>query len=352
MSFLKAKITAFLNKLHPKTFRKSNILALSKKEFYSSTWLFWKRIFIMTLQGFKRNKVLSIATIVVLSLIVLVFNVTFAVNYISNQSIKQISQKLDLIVWIKDDAGDFEITALKNDLNNLPKIKEIVFTSKQEALETFQSDNPEVYAFIKQYKLDNPLPASIGIITHKIDDNLEVLDFLKNERYVNTINQDEIKNNIEERRRTEKLINITNFIYQTGRYLVGLFFLVFIFITFNTVNMIINRRAKEISIMRLVGAKHSFIRLPFVLEGIIYAICAFILGLLLMYTFAQHFIQKISETLFDDTLISGFHYAGHLFIQHFNSILFYEILIAIAVGISSSYVAIEWYLRKQNLLED
>ena len=370
MSDLKKKLTYYLRKsqsvfkaslykifnlakgLHPQNFKKSNILELSKKEFYVSKLLFSKRVLQMTWQGIRRNKILSLATVFVLSLIVLVFNITFAVNYLSNQSIKQVSQKIDIIVWIKDSTSSFEIEAIKNDLQNLPETKEVVYTSKEKALTTFQVDNPEVYTFIKQYRLDNPLPASLGIVARNIEDNLKILDFIKQERYQEIINTDEIKNNTEERERTEKVISITRFIYQSGQYLVGLFFLVFVFITLNTVNMIINRRAREILIMRLVGAKYAFIRFPFILEGMFYAICAFSFGLILMYVFALQFKQKISAALLDDSLMSGFENAINLFLKHFYSILFYEILIAIVMGVVSSYLAIEWYLRKKNLLID
>ncbi len=346
------KTSNLAKSLHPKNFRKSNILELSKKEFYVSKALFWKRILSMTWQGIKRNKLLSLATVFVLSLIVLVFNITFAVNYLSNQSIKQVSQKIDIVVWIKDNANEFEIEAMKNDLNNLPETKEVVYTSKEEALANFQKDNPEVYTFIKQYRLNNPLPSSLGIVARNIEDNFLILDFLKKERYKDIINTDEIKNNVEERQRTEKVVSITRFIYQSGQYLVGLFFLVFVFITLNTVNMIINRRAREILIMRLVGAKYSFIRLPFILEGMFYAISAFVFGLFLMYIFAIQFKQKITAAFLDDSLMSGFENAIDLFLKHFYSILFYEILIAIIIGVMSSYLAIEWYLRKKNLLID
>jgi len=352
---LKSSFVSLLNftrNLHPQNFRKSNILELTKKEFYVSKGLFWKRVLIMTWQGVRRNILLSLATVFVLSLIVLVFNITLAVNYLSNQSIKQVSQKIDIIVWLKDDANEFSIEALKNDLDNLEETKSVIYTTKTEALQTFQKDNPEVYTFIKQYKLDNPLPASLGIIARDIEDNFTILEFLKKERYQDIVNTDEVKNNIEERERTEKVLGITRFINQSGRYLVGLFFFVFIFITLNTVNMIINRKSREILIMRLVGAKYAFIRLPFILEGMFYAACAFGLGLLLMYIFAIQFKNKLASSLLDDSLISGFQNTIELFIKHFHSILFYEISIAVLTGIFSSYLAIEWYLHKKNLLMD
>lgn len=333
-------------------FKKSNIFALTQKNFYISSSLFWKRALLVAWRNIKRNKFLSIMTIFILSLIVLVFNITFAVNYLANKSIERISEKIDVIVWIDNNADEFQITSLRNDLERLPEVKKIIYTSKEEALDKFQETNPEVYTFLRQYKLNNPLPSSIGIVANHIEDNLTILTFLKQELYKNTINQEQIKNNFEAKKRTQTLISITQFIYQSGQYLVGLFLIVVILITLNTINMLINRRAKEILIMRLVGAKYHFIRLPFILEGVFYAISAFTIGLVLMYFFAYKFQDKLSTALSDDILLISFQSIIALFLKHFKSILFYEVIIATAIGMISSYIAIEWYLKKQNLLTD
>ena len=332
------------------TFKRSNVFALRKKEFYFSKKLFWKRVFIAVFHNINRNKFISIITIFILSLIVLVFNVTLAVNYVANKTIEQISEKIDIIVWIDEQADQFQIEALKNDLERLPEVKKIIYTSKETALQNFQKENPEIHSFLNQYKLNNPLPASIGIISNHIENNLKIMNILQGDLYKYTIDQEKIKNNSEDKKRTEKLINITRFIYRSGNYLITLFLIVVIFISLNTINMLINRRSKEIQIMRLVGAKYSFIRLPFILEGIIYAIFAFVLGLVLIYGFVYKFQQELSNILSDDILLQGFQNTVGLFIQHFNSILFYEIIVAVIIGIISSYLAIELYLRKQNLL--
>lgn len=333
-------------------FRKSNIFNLNKKEYYLSKKLFWKRILNMTLKSLYRNKLISFITIFVLSLIVLMFNITFAVNYITNQGIKNIGEKIDIVVWLNEDASSFEIESLRNDLGNSPLVKSVIYTSKEEALVEFQKENPEVSAFLNQYALDNPLPSSLGLIAHNIEDNFKIMEFLKQDKYQNILDQEKIKNNFEEKKRTEKFLNITRFLYTSGQYLVGLFILVLIFITMNTINMLINRRSKEVLIMRLVGAKYAFIRLPFILEGILYVIGSFLVSLILMYYFAFTFKNKLSTTLTDDALLNGFRNIIDLFLHNFRNILVSEILIAIAIGIISSYLAIEWYLRKQNLLSE
>lgn len=338
--------------LQIKNFKKSNIFALNPQKIYISTSLLWKRGVILTWQNIKRNKFLSLITILILSLIVLVFNITFAVNYLANKSIEHISEKIDIIVWIDDNADEFQISSLKTDLERLPEVKKIIYTSKDEALEKFQVSNPEVYTFLKQYRLNNPLPASIGIVANQIEDNLTILNFLKQDLYQNTINQDQIKNNIEAKQRTQTLINITSLIYQSGQYLVSLSLIVVILITMSTINILINRRSQEILIMRLVGAKHYFIRLPFLLEGVLYTLSAFLLGLFLMYLFAHKFQSQLKDALSDDSLLLGFQNIINLFLTHFHTILFYEIIIAIITGMLSSYIAIEWYLKKQNLLSN
>ena len=106
-------------------------------------------------------------------------------------------------------------------------------------------------------------------------------------------------------------------------------------VVFNSIELAIFNRRHEIHIMKLVGAPIGFIRLPFIIEGLIYTLCAITLSLVL-FSIIGSGISLDTKTLWEYYSMIGF-----------EKIILGEILIAGLLGIISSFVAVEQYLKNK-----
>ena len=110
-------------------------------------------------------------------------------------------------------------------------------------------------------------------------------------------------------------------------------------IILNALQMTIFTRKKEISIMKLVGAPYSFIRMPFIIESIIYGLLAVVVSFLMLYVLSKNLN------------IEGSSFSNHYSNINYISIFLIELILTISLSVLSSIIAIHDYLQK-NLLED
>ena len=301
-------------------------------------------IFIPFLRGLKlglinfwRNKFLSIATIMVMAVILLVFNTILAVNFISSQALQALNKHVDIIIYLRDDINFDEAQNLTQTLQNISGIKTATYRSKEQALQIVSKMDPKTVDFIKKFELKNPLPPSISITLEKPEDYQKVQTILKQDSYQNLMNKDMTENSNNENNIlssvAQNVSNINSFARQIIFWIVLIFVLGGTLVIVNTIQLTIYTRRNEIYIMRLVGATPNFIRLPFIFEGIIYSVVAVLISFLLLF-------------LLGKTLQIG---ANNLWIYYqdlqLEKIFIAELLMTSVLGISSSFSAVEQYLK-------
>ena len=134
-----------------------------------------------------------------------------------------------------------------------------------------------------------------------------------------------------------RLISVTEF---TKKLIFGVI-ITFIFgsllITINAIHLSIFTRKLEIQVMQLVGANPNMIRLPFIFEGAIYSLIAVLFSFTLLIVFLEGSELSSLET----------------FTDNFNPALLFllEFLGSLSIGILSSYIALNHYLKRTFLLE-
>jgi cell division transport system permease protein len=240
------------------------------------------RAIIFAFKDFWRNIWLSLVTITVLVLAILSVNILISLNAVSETVIESVKEKVDISVFIKADVPAAQVNNFQERLRNLSEVKEVVFISKDEALDTFKlrhQDDPRILEALKEVE-KNPLVDSIIIKARDIDDYKKILAFISLDE-----NQEIIK--YESFTDHETIINrvnsISSKIEKVGFGITIIFSLIAVLIVFNAIRVIVYTRREEIAVMRLVGASGSFIRLPFLLESIIYTLFALILAFILLY---------------------------------------------------------------------
>lgn len=289
----------------------------------------FKRLAQISLQNIGRNLLLSVATAVMMGLILFIFNVIMVLNVLTQATMEKIGEKVDLILYISDDALTFEIEEMVKDIQSIPVVKSAVYTSKQQALSGFLSEYPDKADPFTNYGIANPLPGNIKIITDEPENHSIVTDYIKKSDYSKYLIDSASSN--ENQEIVTRLISVTNF---TQKLIFGVI-ITFIFgsllIIINAIHLSIFTRRLEIQIMQLVGANPNMIRFPFIFEGIIYSLIAVFFSFTLLTVFLEG--SELSS-------LANFQENFHPFIL-FGS----ELVGSIAIGVTSSYIALNYYLR-------
>lgn len=294
-----------------------------------------RRLIKLAFQNVHRNFLLSVATVLMMGLILFIFNVMLMLNVLTQSSLEELGRKVDLIIYLTDNASLYEVTQLVNELETQAEIVEVQYTSKEDALKDFLSEYPDQQDPFAEYGIANPLPSSLRIVTEHPTEHQSVLNFIKESSYGEFLLDTESTD--ENQEITARLLGLTDF---TQKLIVGvlLAFLVgTLMMSMNAVHLSIFNRKTEIQIMQLVGAKPSMIYNPFLVEGALYSVLA---------------------TLFSGVLLGIFLKSTNL-LPYLNfenraspwTLAFLEILCSIAMGLLASSIAVKMYLRRSLALD-
>lgn len=167
---------------------------------------------------------------------------------------------VELSIFMQADASAPELGAVSRQLDDMPEVASYRYVDKPEALEEFRSifaNDPDLRNSVT---LDD-IPPSYRVVPRTAEDTR-----LVGQRFENTAGVKQVTYAEEE---VDALVSVTNFL-QVGLWAVALVLLLAAcLLILNTIRMAIFARKREVGIMKLVGATNSFIRVPFMLEGMI-----------------------------------------------------------------------------------
>ncbi len=295
------------------------------------------RVIKLGFTNFKRNWWLSSVAILIMTLTLLIISVFIIFNIVINTTTESIKKKIDLAVYFKMDSTEEQILIIEKKLKNRLDVKSVHFVSKEEALNRWQE--MKISEKIKEQisDEDNPLPFSLDVKTHCPEDLESVANYLSGKGFESIVDRISYKENKDI---IEKLVNITNFSRKLGLILGIIFIAISILVILNTVRLAIFTRTKEMEIMRLVGASEIFVRVPFIIEALLYALFATILSLILIWLGLYFVSPMITHYLGDINLdMQGF------FIHNFGWIFLLELIISSIISVSCSIISIGKHLK-------
>ena len=144
-------------------------------------------------------------------------------------------------------------------------------------------------------------------------------------------------NFVKNREAIEKLSSIINVVERASIIAMLVLIVASVAITFNTIRLAIYTSREEISVMRLVGASNTFIRGPFMLQGILYGLVSGVVSLLIMYPILI-WLGPGTESFFQFNILS-------YFISNFGYVFLVIVGSGIVMGLVSSALAVSRYLR-------
>lgn len=307
------------------------------------------RIFKNVFLGLWRSKLFVFFTILSLSLLFLLLYL-FSLGSIFSQSVLNgIEKKADIAVFIDKDVSPVRLDAFRNELLEKKRNREIYdfweLTSKN-ALEEFQKKYPNETQFLKKYNLGNPFYSVFGIVPIANKTSTEKIEnWILSDTWSAVIDQNRFRQHIATRERVKKFVGLTSFFGKSLLALQAFFALIAFVLVFYAVSLLVRSHEKEISIMRLVGAHLLYIRLPFILEGVIIVSAALAISVLL-FLWILSFFQKWGGALLAELELekSGI-LLSHETLQH---ILFFHIGAIFFLALFSAIFAVEHVLRQKS----
>jgi cell division transport system permease protein len=287
--------------------------------------------------NFVRNGYLSVAAVSVMLLSLFSISALFFLMLIGNGAIRNIENNIDISVYFKPDISEDSIFNDKADLEKFSEIKTVKYVSKDQALESFKSNNADNSTIMNALNEigENPLPASLIIEANNVSRYNLINDYLKNATFKDDISYINYSKNKEVIDRLNYLVAETK---KIGLTVSGVLSFITILIVFNTIRITIYTHRKEVEIMRLVGASNVYIRLPFIFEGIIYGFGASLISLVFL------FISIRIVTPYLVKIIAGIDFM-QLYLTNFWFLFGMQVLIGSILGIISSLIAIRKYLK-------
>ena len=220
-------------------------------------------------QGFLqifRNKGMSLASIFSILAMLLILGIFFLIAVNLNLFTEVVKQDYDQVeVFLLDEATEEQVETITAEMEDYAGVTAVTYRSKDEALDIMKERWGES-GYLLDSLGDNPLPASLLISVDTIESAQAVSEHAAEFEGVEDVQfyQETV----------DKLTRITNFL-QIGAVAVMIFLIVVsVVVVSNTIKLTVFARAREIRIMKYVGATNWFIRGPFISEGIIIGLLA------------------------------------------------------------------------------
>lgn len=301
-----------------------------------------RRIVNTGIVNFFRNMSLAIAAMAVMVVTLTIILLSIVVNTTLSGTIQQITNKIDVSVYLKDNVTTAQREQLMRNLEKQPNVASTSYLSKEQALEAYKKeniDNPQLLLAINQ--TDNPLPATVRVQPKDLEKVNEIQAYL-NKSEIKALQSEEPSYSGDRKEAIDKISHAANVLQKIGIAGVVLFAVISVLIIFNTIQMAIFNRRDEISIMRLLGAKTWYIRGPFVVESVIYGVVS---GLISVFIINSLFVAS-SEALQASSLgLLDIKYANTYFRDHFWLLLLLQLTIGVVIGAVSSIIATRRYLK-------
>ncbi len=283
-------------------------------------------------EGFKNvwnNRIMSIASVCVLvSCLVLTGAATLLSVNVSNV-VDSVGQSNETTVYIDDNYSQLEAVYIGKEIEKVDNVTSAEFYSKDDAFKNYKDElGDELFALIEENR--NPLPDSFIVVM----DDLSLYD-----ETVKKIQQIEGVDSINNRGDfAKKLTEISNLISVISLGIVIALTVISLFIIANTIRATMYSRRYEISIMKSVGATNMFVRIPFLVEGMLIGLISAGVatgGIALLY-------EGVAQAISSSMPIS--------FIPITEIILPIAVAFVIAgvlVGFFGSFISIRKYLKKE-----
>ena len=245
-----------------------------------------------SLSGFTRTRLSTFISIITISISLLFLGMFAVATVHTTRFIEVLRSTVELEAYLDEGLSGKDIEALRARVGSLDGIKEITFVSKDDAAKIFEKEFGENIFDVLDF---NPLPASFRIALKD--------GFKTSSSALSIATQIEKIKGVESvRYRKELLEMIDTRAASVNNLTLGLGILISlsaIFLVSNTIRLAIYAKRHTIRTMELVGATRGFIRIPFLLEGVLQGIIGGLVASALIYSLLEYAMRLVSVEFTD-----------------------------------------------------
>ncbi len=278
-----------------------------------------------------RNGLMSIASLFTIACCLMILGLFAVISVNVNSITAQIKDQCEIQLYINEETPEERVQAIGSEIKAVPNVKEVTLFTKEELLEYAKEDMfAENKDLLEGFDEDNPFSDSYKIVLTDIEATEATVNALSNIADVSrVVNKQDIVNLV---------LSISGMVKKVSVAIMLVLLLVAIVIISNTVKLTVFNRRKEINIMKYIGATDRFIRVPFVLEGLIIGFLGAVLAFLVVFWGYFALLWKINSINFTVFTLVG---VGN--IAPFIAVLF--VVFGSLIGVVGSAISMRKYLH-------
>ncbi len=281
---------------------------------------------------------MTVASITVLFSCLLLVGVAFMLLVNIESFIGNIEQENVIMVYAKTDISAYDYFRMGAQISAIDYVEQAEAVEKGPAYEKILSEMDDTMRGYLESLNENPLPDAYRVTVSDMTHFNEVADKVKTLENVLRVHENSSL--------ARQLSAVRNAVQYISLGIIALLLIVSLFIISNTIKITMFSRRLEISIMKSVGATNSFIRWPFMVEGMIIGIIAGILATGAVWGLYELVMSRFSyvfNTFGEIQLVDFITYAPYL------AAIF--ILVGLFTGLFGSSTSIRKYLKERKFVE-
>ena len=274
---------------------------------------------------------MSFACVMVIVACLLIMGVFSVLAYVVDVNIKNLEQQNEILAFVDENLSEDDARGIAKRLEAIDNVRSVQFVTRKEAMDNFISEYSE-----EDREMFSDLSPSVFRNRYVIYlEDLTLMD--RTDDAVKAVNG--IADTSASRELSRGFIALRNVVSIVSVILIIILFVVSVFIMQNTIKLATFSRREEIGIMKMVGASNSFIRCPFVVEGLILGLLGGAIAFFALWGIYQLACNKIMTGMIANLLI----------IPTYHSMMYPVLVIYLAVGLIvgtfGSNIAIRNYLK-------
>ena len=281
----------------------------------------------------------SAASIATMAASIFIFSLFFSIILNINFVLRNVETNVGITVFFEEGLDQASMNRIGEQIKSQTTVKACNYVSADEAWESFSADyfegNEDAAEGFRDNQ-DNPLAnsAHYEVYVNRIEDQEGLVSYIQELDGVRDVNQSQ--------QATKTLTSLNRLITIVSFVILLILLAVSIFLISNTVSVGISVRKEEIGIMKLIGATNAFIRLPFILEGIIVGLIGAAIPLVAWYFLYN---KAIGYVLSKFSILQDFMNGLLSVNQVFRFLLPVGLVLGMGIGLIGSLVTIRKHLK-------
>ncbi len=243
--------------------------------------------------------------------------------------LEDVESKNKVVAFVDETYSEEDSRALEDEILAIAEVDSVEFTTKEEALDLFKEDFGDESELLDGLEDRNPLRDRYTVNLKNIENTQKAADALSE---IEGIAKVSARSDI-----SDKIVEVRNVVTLICTALIIILILVSVFIISTTENLTMFNRREEIAIMKMIGATNGFIRVPFVIEGLLIGLSGAIVAFFLQWAIYEYVVAAA---------LSGISFIATVpFSECMNYILTIFFTTAILVGGVGSAITLRKFLK-------